>query len=59
MRPIHPKDIKSDSVEKIVCEAMSKLQSVPRDEDTTTVMIKFMFDINSEAKADEIVKQLW
>lgn len=56
---VQPKDMQKNSVETIVCEAMGKLKSVPMDDHTTSVMLKFMMDINSEAKADEIVKQIW
>lgn len=59
MRPVLPKDIKSNSVEKIVCEAMGNLKSVPMDEDTTSVMLTFMMDPASEAKADEIIQKIW
>lgn len=59
MRPILPKDIKSDSVEKIVCEAMGQLKSVPMDEDTTAVMLRFMMDPGSKLAAENIVKGIW
>jgi len=59
MRPVLPKDIKSDSVATIVCEPMSKLKSVPMDMDTTSVMLKFMMDPGSKLAAEGIIKQVW
>lgn len=48
---IQPKDIKPDSIEKVVCEAMENILTVPMDEDTSKVMVMFMIDEDSRKKA--------
>ncbi len=56
---IQPKDIKTDSIEKVVCEAMDAIRTVPMDKDTSKVMVMFMLDKDSRKKAGEVFGEIF
>ena len=54
---ILPKDIKTDSVESVVCEAMLNKTNVEMDEDTTKMMMAFLMDVNSRKSVEDMFKE--
>lgn len=59
MKRILPKEITPDSVEKVVCEGMSKLRSVPMNDTQSHVLIAFLLSAESEEKSEELLKEIW
>lgn len=59
MKRIQPSDIKTDSIENIVCKGMEKFQSVELSEDVTKLLMTFLLSKDSKEKSIELLKEVW